>query len=337
MSNTELTSALADYGDGVQAREWLRSMVLIREFEEASVKLAKVGKIPGGMHSAAGQEAVAVGAIDALEPGDIVCSSHRSHHHALAKGVTPRAVMAELYGKQDGCIGGRGGHMHLADFSLGLYGSNGIVGGGVGIALGAALAAQVRKVDQVALCFFGDGGANTGRVWEFVNLAVIWKLPLIVVCENNLYAVETHVDRVLGGGDISARARGFGIHVVTANGQDVDEMNRLTREARRRAGAGDGPTFIEARTYRFDGHNNDDPQNYRTSDEIKGWRSDADPIELLASSLSAAGLNEGNVLEDLQSEARKIVDDAVAFAESSPWPEADTAEIGVYAEEQKTW
>jgi len=314
--------------------EWLRSMMLIRSFEEVSLNLAGVGKIPGGMHSAAGQEAIAVGSIRALEPHDIVCSSHRSHHHALAKGLTPREIMAELYGKETGCLGGRGGHMHLADFARGLYGSNGIVGGGVGIALGAALGARVRRVDQVALCFFGDGGANTGRIWEFINLAVVWQLPLVVICENNLYAVETHIDRVLGGGDIAARARGFGITTSVADGQDIHQIYELTRSARHRASEGGGPSFIEAKTYRYDGHNNGDPQDYRQKDEVEQWRRTADPIVKLSDRLKASGQLSDSDLTDLEREARRIVDDSVEFSEQSPWPDPSSASTGVYANEE---
>ena len=171
--------------------QWLADMTLIRAFEQTADGLALRGKIPGGMHPAIGQEAVAVGAARALRPADIMTGTHRSHHHALARQLPPAGVLAELYGKASGINSGRGGSMHLADFERGLWGSNGIVGAGLGVALGAALGASVRSTGQVALGFFGDGGANTGRVWEFVNLAAIWSLPLIIACENNLYAVET--------------------------------------------------------------------------------------------------------------------------------------------------
>lgn len=309
--------------------EWLETMMMIRKFEQTSDKLSWKGKIPGGMHSAAGQEAVAVGAIRALTPSDIVTSSHRSHHHSLAKGLPPRSIMAELYGKATGCLGGRGGHMHLADFSLGLFGSNGIVGGGLGIAMGAALAAKMRGRDQVALGFFGDGGANTGRVWEFINLASVWKLPLIVVCENNLYAVETHVARTTASETIAGRASGFGLPAIQVDGQDVAAMYREVRAARERAVRGGGPTFIEALTYRYEGHNTGDQGTYRTSDEVAEWRATKDPIVRLIQCLERAGLLTDEQRETLEQRVNVVVAEAVEFAEQSPWPEPETAAEGV--------
>jgi TPP-dependent pyruvate/acetoin dehydrogenase alpha subunit len=305
--------------------EWLESMILIREFEETCEPLALAGKIPGGMHSAAGQEAVAVGAIRALATTDIVTSSHRSHHHSLAKGLTPRSVMAELYGKATGCLGGRGGHMHLADFSIGLFGSNGIVGGGLGIAMGAALAAKMRGIDQVAMGFFGDGGANTGRVWECINLAAVWKLPLIIICENNLYAVETHLARSMAAETVAGRAAGFGLPAIQVDGQDVTAMYRATKEARERARRGEGPTFIEALTYRYRGHNTGDVGTYRTPAEVEIWQRTKDPVVRLARALQSAGIVEEGRLEQMVETARAAVKDATEFAEQSPWPDPATA------------
>ena len=215
--------------------DWLSDMILIRRFEETADDLSLRGKVAGGIHPAIGQEAVAVGVARALRGADIVTGTHRSHHHALAKGMPPDAVLAELAGKATGSNGGRGGSMHLADFDRGLWGSNGIVGAGLGIALGAALGASVRGTDQVVAGFFGDGGANTGRVWEFVNLAAIWKLPLIAICENNLYAVETPSRTVTGGGSVAARAAGFGLPAEEVDGQDVLEVFRAVSAAAARA------------------------------------------------------------------------------------------------------
>ncbi len=320
MEGIDITGVSADV-----LLEWLGTMVLIREFEEASDKLALGGKIPGGMHSAAGQEAVAVGSIRALSPTDVVTSSHRSHHHSLAKGLAPRSVMAELYGKETGILGGRAGHMHLADFSIGLFGSNGIVGGGLGIAMGASLASKMRELDQVALGFFGDGGANTGRVWEMINLASIWRLPLIVICENNLYAVETHVARATASETIAGRAAGFGLPAIQVDGQDVTAVYRATREARERAVAGDGPTFIEALTYRYKGHNTGDNETYRTSQEVEEWRRTKDPIVRLTGALQDAGMLTDAELDELVQSVRTTVAEAVEFAEQSPWPDVGTA------------
>ena len=309
--------------------EWLETMVLIREFEDACEPLALAGKIPGGMHSAAGQEAVAVGAIRALAPTDIVTSSHRSHHHSFAKGLSPRSVMAELYGKATGCLGGRGGHMHLADFSIGLFGSNGIVGGGLGIATGASLAAKLDRRDQVALAFFGDGGANTGRIWENVNLAALWKLPLIIICENNLYAVETHAGRVTAAETIAKRASGFGLPALQVDGQDVAAVYGVTAEARERARRGEGPTFVEALTYRYRGHNTGDAETYRGREEVERWRRTKDPILRVARALEAVGTLEEGQLDEIVASARATVEDAVQFAEASPWPDPADAFEGV--------
>jgi TPP-dependent pyruvate/acetoin dehydrogenase alpha subunit len=305
--------------------EWLQTMMLIREFETVSDRLALSGKIPGGMHSAAGQEAVAVGSIRALAPTDIVTSSHRSHHHSLAKGLTPRSVMAELFGKETGILGGRGGHMHLADFDIGLFGSNGIVGGGLGLAMGASLASKMRHLDQVALGFFGDGGANTGRVWESINLASLWKLPLIVICENNLYAVETHVARATASDTIAGHAAGFSLPALQVDGQDVVAVYKATSAARRRALDGDGPTFIEALTYRYKGHNTGDRETYRTKDEVDDWRATKDPIARLTRALEGAGILSDGQLDQMTESVQATVEDAVTFAEASAWPDIATA------------
>lgn len=308
-----------------QLRDWLAQMLLIRTFEERADALALRGKIPGGMHPAIGQEAVAVGAASALRRADIVTGTHRSHHHALAKGLPPGPVLAELYGKAGGINGGRGGSMHLADFERGLWGSNGIVGGGLGIALGAALGAQLRGADQVVLGYVGDGGANTGRVWEFVNLAAVWRLPLLIGCENNLYAVETTSQSMTGGGDVTARAAGFGLPAVRVDGQDVLAVHAAVREAAERARHGDGPTFLELMTYRYKGHNSGEVIRYRSAEEAEQWRTAKDPIDRFAARLVTAGLLGPDDVSALTASARQQVDDAVSYAEESPWPDPCTA------------
>jgi TPP-dependent pyruvate/acetoin dehydrogenase alpha subunit len=300
---------------------WLGEMLLIREFESTLDGLSMSGKIPGGLHLSIGQEAVAVGIAAALEPQDLLACSHRSHHHALAKGLTPRSLMAELYGKATGCRGGRGGSMHLADPSVGFLGGNGVVGAGLGIAMGASLGSQMRHLDQVAVGLFGDGGANTGRTWEFVNIASVWKLPLIIVCENNMYAVETASERLTGGGSISRRAEGFGLAVDTVDGQDVAAMYRATRDARERAARSDGPTFIEARTYRYEGHSTGQIINYRSMEEVEDWRGTRDPIQRLRIALHAAGGLDDEVFDEMVLKARATVQDAIAFADESPLPD----------------
>lgn len=332
--NTPAIAQESSFVDGVapeELRGWLADMLLIRTFEETADGLALRGKIPGGMHPAIGQEAVAVGAVQGLGSADIVAGTHRSHHHALAKGLPPAAVLAELYGKAGGINGGRGGSMHLADFDRGLWGSNGIVGAGLGIALGAALGAHVRGADQVALGFFGDGGANTGRVWEFVNLATVWKLPLVIACENNLYAVETATASVTGGADIAARAAGFGLPSRQVDGQDVVAVQQAVREAAARARGGDGPTFLEFLTYRYKGHNSGEVIRYRTEDEVLQWRTSRDPIEQFSARLTERNLLTPEQLTELADVARDAVDQAVAFAEESPWPDPCSAAENVSA------
>ncbi len=307
-----------------ELRRWLGEMLLIRRFETESVRLSHANKIPGGIHSSEGQEAVAVGSIHALGPADVVAGTHRSHHHAIAKGLEPRIVMAELYGKADGCAGGRGGSMHLVDVSRNFLGSNGIVGAGLGVALGSALGMHLRKQRRVAVGYVGDGGANTGRTWEFINLAAVWKLPFIAICENNLYAVQTHISTSLAGGSIAGRAAGFGLPTMVVDGQDVLAVHAATRAARQRALDGEGPTFIEARTYRYDGHNVGDVQNYREKSEVTFWRDGKDPIDRLWRLLAEQGdLNDAGYAA-LRQQAEDDVADAIDFAEKSPWPDTST-------------
>jgi pyruvate dehydrogenase E1 component alpha subunit len=310
-----------DSATGERAVGWLRTMLLIRRFEERAEQLTIRGKVPGGVHPAVGQEATAVGVAAALQPGDTVSTAHRGHHHALAKGISPEGLMAELFGKATGVSGGFGGSMHLSGFDVGFIGSNGIVGAPVGISLGDAFAARYRHEPRISVSFFGDGGLNTGRTWESLNLAAAWRLPLVAVCENNLYAVETPTMAVTGGGSAVRRAEGFGVPAVSVDGQDVFEVFDAARQARERAVSGGGPSFIEARTYRYSGHGSGEGVgSYRTADEVADWRSARDPIERLARRLIGAGhLREGG-LEELDREATERVEAAVAFAEESPWP-----------------
>lgn len=307
---------------GEEALGWLATMVLIRRFEEKAEQLTMRGKVPGGVHPAVGQEAVAVGAIAALARADTVSAPHRGHHHALAKGVQPDRLMAELYGKATGASNGRGGSMHLAGFDVGFIGSNGIVGAPVGIALGDAFAAHYRHESRVAVAFFGDGGINTGRTWECLNLAAAWRLPLIAVCENNLYAVETPTAALTGGGSMTRRAEGFGLLAESVDGQDVFAVHDAAVAARERALAGDGPTFIEARTYRYSGHGSGEGVGvYRSKEELEQWRNERDPVRRCAGQLAELGLLGDGGLEAIDAEAVRTVDAAVAFAEGSPWPE----------------
>jgi TPP-dependent pyruvate/acetoin dehydrogenase alpha subunit len=312
-----------------QLGEWLETMVMIREFEESLEALTASGKIPGSVHQASGQEAVAVGVIRALADSDIVASPHRPHHHALAKGMAPDVVMAELWGRSGGCAGGRGGTMHLKDFTRGYFGSNGIVGASLGIAMGAALAAKLRRTGQVCVGFFGEGGSNTGRTWEAVNFAAVQKLPLIAICENNQYAVETFIGRTISGPTIAQRAAGFGLPSFQVDGQDVCAMYRVTTEARERALAGDGPTFIEAITYRYHGHNTGEVVEYRTDEEVELWRLTRDPIDALRRALEATGRLTADGYAEMLERSLAVVADAIAFAEASPVPDPATATHGV--------
>jgi TPP-dependent pyruvate/acetoin dehydrogenase alpha subunit len=319
--NPATDSALAVPTDE-QALGWLRTMLLIRRFEERAEQLTIRGKIPGGVHPAVGQEATAVGMAAALTVSDTVSASHRGHHHALAKGVPADGIMAELYGKATGVSGGRGGSMHLAGFDVGFIGSNGIVGASVCVDLGDAFAAHYRGEQRIAVAFFGDGGINTGRTWESLNLAAAWRLPLVAVCENNLYAVETPTAAVTGGGSMTRRAEGFGLAAQSVDGQDVFAVYAAAVAARARALAGEGPSFIESLTYRYSGHGSGEGVGaYRTADEIAAWQESRDPIARLARRLRERGVLAEGDLEALDKEASQLVDAAVQFAEESPWPE----------------
>jgi pyruvate dehydrogenase E1 component alpha subunit len=307
----------------------LRQMLLIRNFEETADKLTLRGKVPGGMHNSSGQEAVAVGVMSALEPKDVIATTHRSHHHTLAKGMPANIVMAELFTKATGCSGGRGASMHLADVENGHFGGNGIVGAGVGIAMGAAMGIKQMGHKKVAVGFVGDGGMNTGRTWEAVNMAVIYKLPFILIVDNNQYAVETFVERVTGGNDIAKRGAGFGLPSFTIDGQDVEEVHKYTSEARERALAGQGPTFINALTYRYYGHNVGEKGQYRTQEEIADWRSHRDPIDRFSAKLISEGVITQANYEEMIASVAKEIEEAVDFAEKSPLPDVSTILDGV--------
>ena len=325
MANTPVVEAPPEAPTTAELVGWLGEMIMIRKFEQAGDDLSLRGKIPGGIHPAIGQEAVAVGVMHALRADDVVAGTHRSHHHALAKGLDPNAVMAELYGMSTGVAGGRGGSMHLADFDRGLWGSNGIVGGGLGIALGAALGARQLGLDRVAVGFFGDGGANVGRVWEFINLATVWNLPLVAICENNLYAVETPSASVTGGTSVTDRARGFGLPSEQVDGQDVVAVFEAMSRAVERARSGGGPSFLELMTYRYQGHNTGENAKYRTDEEIELWRTSKDPIEQLTAKLIVDGALTDDALDALTTRADATVAAAVDFAEASQCSDLSTA------------
>lgn len=304
----------------------LRMMLLIRRFEERLDELFSSGVIKGTSHLYAGQEAVAVGICAELGIHDYVTSTHRGHGHFLAKGGGTNELMAELFGKVTGPSKGRGGSQHVADYSVGFLGSNGITAGGLPIATGAALALQMQKKNNVVISFFGEGGANQGTFHESINMAANWRLPILFVCENNLYAMSTHYNETFASPTIAARAAGYGIEGALVDGTDFFAVREATKTAMSRAKAGDGPTLLEMQTYRYYGHSKSDKREYRTKEEEDDWRS-RDCIEKLrdAMQLDAAAYSA------LQAEVADEVEEAVNFAQTSPEPEVEEWEDVLFA------
>lgn len=310
-----------------------RRMLRIRRFEEEGTRLFKAGRIPGAFHASIGQEAAIVGACMALRDDDAMTGTHRSHGHPIGKGADLKALMAELMGKATGICKGRGGSMHLADRSVGIIGESAIVGGGIPLATGCALSAKVRGVDQVSLCFFGDGAVNQGTFHESLNMASLWKLPVIYLCENNRYAITTSVVRSHGQPNIAKRADGYGMPGVAVDGQDVCAVYEATNEAVARARQRGGPTLIEAKTYRFDEHNvglKVPGEPYRSSDEVERYRTKHDPIVLFRQVLRTQGLVE-SILAAIEAEVNESVAAAIRFAESSPLPDPATVYDYLYS------
>lgn len=314
--------------------EAFRRMLRIRRFEEEGTRLFKTGRIPAGaFHASIGQEAAIVGACIALRDGDAMTGTHRSHGHPIGKGGELKALMAELMGKSTGICKGRGGSMHLADNTVGIISESAIVGGGIPLATGCALAAKVRRVDQVSLCFFGDGAVNQGTFHESLNMASLWKLPVIYLCENNGYAITTSVARSHGQPDIAKRADAYGMQGVAVDGQDVRAVYEATRAAVIRARRGEGPTLIEARTYRFDEHNVGlfvPGTPYRSPQEVEHHRTQRDPIVLYRKVLLEDGVEE-TTLASIEAEVDASVAAAIEFAESSPLPDPATLHDYMYS------
>ena len=309
---------------------WMyETMITIRRFEEEARRQADQGKLRG-MHSSVGQEAVPTGICAHLRPDDYVLGTHRSHHHCIAKGVDLREMMAELLGRATGTNKGKGGTMHIADITKGMLGANGVVGSNIPVATGAALSAQLRGVDSVSVVFFGDGASSQGSLHEALNLSGIWNLPVIFVCENNRYAESTPSEYVVSGGSVANRADGYGIPGVVADGQDALEMYEIGGEAVARARSGDGPTLIEAMTYRYFGHfGADDPSLYRTSEEEEHYRN-KDCLDHLHSHIVKTGAAGEADLNEIDERATAAVAEASKFAEESPWPEPDEIYDDVY-------
>ncbi|MEE9198325.1 MAG: thiamine pyrophosphate-dependent dehydrogenase E1 component subunit alpha [Dehalococcoidia bacterium] len=310
---------------------WLyRTMVTIRQFEERARREADAGKPIGGIHSSVGQEAVAVGVCAHLRRDDYVLGNHRSHHHCLAKGLDMNKMMAELMGKAGGTNKGKGGTMHIADIEMGMLGANGVVASNVPVATGAALSAKVRGTDQVTAVFFGDGGANQGAIHESMNLAAIWKLPVVFLCENNRYAESTPVDYALAGGSVARRGAAYGIPGVQVDGQDVLAVYEAAGEAVRRARAGEGPSLLEALTYRYYGHfGADNPLTYRTQEEEEYYRS-RDCLETFKAKLLEDETATEQELEAIDQKVLVALDGAVKFADESPWPGPEELVSDVY-------
>ena len=296
----------------------LRQMLLIRRFEEKSAELYTAEKIRGFLHLYIGEEAVAVGVMGALTADDAVVATYREHGQALARGMNAGAIMAEMYGKVEGCCRGRGGSMHLFDADLRFYGGNAIVAGGLPLAVGLALADRMQARAGVTACFFGDGAVAEGDFHEALNLAALWQLPVLFVCENNLYAMGTALRYTQASQDIAAKGAAYNMAAAAVDGMDVQAVEAATRGAVDRIRAGAGPFLLECRTYRFRPHSMFDSELYRTKDEVAEWR-ERDPIELLAGRMTAAGLLDEAGRAALEREVTAEVEAAVAFAEAGTW------------------
>ena len=306
-----------------QYREAFRRMLRIRKFEEEGMRLFKAGQIPGAYHASIGQEAAIVGACMALRNDDAMTGTHRSHGHPIGKGADLKALMAELMGKSTGICKGRGGSMHLADNSVGIIGESAIVGGGIPLATGVGLSAKVRGTDQVCLCFFGDGAVNQGTFHESLNMASLWKLPVIYLCENNRYAITTSLESSHAQPNIARRADAYGMPGVAVDGQNVRSVFEATEAAAKAARAGSGPTLIEAKTYRFEEHEVGlvvPGKPYRSEQEIEQYRAGSDPIVSFRRVLLADGFQEAE-LSEIEAEVLATVAEAVHYAESSPLPD----------------
>jgi pyruvate dehydrogenase E1 component alpha subunit len=304
-------------------------MLLIRRFEEKAAELYAVGKIRGFLHLYIGEEAVAVGAMQALTPEDGIVATYREHGQALARGIPAGSLMAEMYGKANGCSRGRGGSMHFFDVSRRFYGGHAIVGGGLPVAVGLALADKLRSRASVTACFFGDGAVAEGEFHESLNLAALWKLPVLFLCENNLYAMGTALARHQAQPDIRRKADAYGMPADAADGMDVLAVEEATRRAADRVRRGDGPFLLELRTYRFRAHSTADPELYRKKEEVAEWRQ-RDPIVLFTARLRAAGALSETDLASLETSVDGEIDEAVRMAEAGPWEPVEDLTRDVY-------
>lgn len=308
---------------------YYKKILELRLFELKVQELYRNGRLPGFVHLYVGEEAVAVGVCSHLTVADLVFSTHRGHGHALAKGVPPGIVLAELWGKATGSSGGRGGSMHMYAPEYGFMGTNGIVGAPIPLATGAALSAKLRKNSQVVVCFFGDGAVNSGSFHEAVNLGSVWDLPVVYVCENNLYATEMAFLRATKNTSVASRAATYGMLGVEVDGQDVVAVHQAAQAAIERARQDGGPTLIECKTYRYVGHHEGDPgTDYRTREEVQQWKQ-KDPVKLTQKRLLDSGIDESK-LQTADQEIEQLIEDAVIFAEKSPEPSAESVNEHVF-------
>ena len=319
----------------VDREQWLHmyeQMLKIRVFEENVNILYTTAKMPGLAHLYIGEEAIAVGVCEALRRDDYITSTHRGHGHCLAKGASVDLMYAELLGKEAGYCKGKGGSMHIADQSTGNLGANAIVAGSTGIATGAAFSSKMRGTDQVTVCFFGDGALGQGLLYEVMNMASLWKLPVIYVCENNLYNEYTHYSETTAG-DMSARAKAFGILTEEINGQDVRAVYATAQRLVKRARQGEGPAFLLCNTYRYLGHHVGDIQRsyYRSKEEEEQWRTERDPLKLLVEWMTEQQMIDAATLEQIEQRVRTEIETGVEFGLNAPYPERNEVDQDVYA------
>jgi len=307
----------------------LKQMMQIRQFEDKIMELLAKNIAEGGSHLYAGMEAVAVGAISVINPDDYITSTHRGHGHAIAKDGDLKALMAEILGKKTGVCKGKGGSLHLADLSKGNLGANGIVGGGLGIATGAGLSIKLQKQKKVVLCFFGDGATNNGIFFECLNMASLWKLPVVYICENNKYAMSVSVERSHAVKDITKKALAFDIPAENVDGQDVLAVREVVGKWVNYAREGNGPSFVVANTYRYYGHSRSDPRVYRTREEEKFWR-ERDPIIIFSNKMKEQNILTEEEINAIEEEVRKEIEEAVEFAINSPYPEPEELYTDLY-------
>ena len=317
--------------DSKLAKDMYLRMIRIRDFENATSRLYAEGRIPGFCHLYIGEEAVATGVCECLTDDDYITSTHRGHGHIIAKGGDMRLMMAELFGRATGYCHGKGGSMHIADRSKGILGANGIVGAGPCISCGAGLSIQLRKTDQVCVCFFGDGASNQGTFHESLNLASLWKLPVVFVCENNLYGISVRQEHHQAIKDISVRAVSYNMPGVTVDGNNPVAVYEATAGAVERARAGEGPTLIECKTYRHHGHFEGDPAPYKSEEEQSEWLK-KDPIPNFRATLLESGMATEAELLAMEKQASDEVEDAIRFADAQPWPDPSTVVLDVYSD-----